>query len=130
MGNAVGPCRCVGAMPVNPVEQVPAWLVAYHAGQGHHEPVQPKARPSLVRRARTARNSPIVSQGFLEPAVWAWDGGVRREPVLDIDHNPPRIVRRVGWHNCLRCRRPFFSDDVVAQRLCASCRGEGDRYVE
>lgn len=129
MGHALGPYGCLGSEPVTPMDSVPAWLVAYRERQGHHEPAQPKPRPKPVHRARTSRNSPIVSQGFQEPAAWPWDGGLRREAVLDLDCNPPRIVRRVGWHNCLRCRRSFFSHDVVRQRLCASCRGDADRFL-
>lgn len=64
-------------------------------------------------------------QGFVEPMLWPDDGGLRRETVLDSDYLPPRVVRRVGWRKCLRCRAPFFSKDVVRQRLCARCKGIG-----
>ena len=60
---------------------------------------------------------------------WLYDGGARREPVLDTDHNPPLVVRKVGWCRCLRCRKPFFSQNVAAQRLCVLCRGDSDRYA-
>jgi hypothetical protein len=60
--------------------------------------------------------------GFIEPERWAYDGGLRREPVLDIDHIPARIVRRVGWRNCMTCTGPFFSEDIVCQRLCINCK--------
>ncbi|MBS1832583.1 MAG: hypothetical protein JST65_07720 [Acidobacteria bacterium] len=76
--------------------------------------------------AVAAANRPTHhSHGFVEPQPWAYDGGVRREPVLDVDHNPPRVVRRVGWRKCMACAKPFFSEDVVALRLCngpKSCR--------
>lgn len=73
------------------------------------------------------------SKGFIEPQPWAFDGCVRREAVLDTDHTPPRVVRRVGWHRCLRCRQPFWSEDVTRLRLCTGkvgvgCRNDGDRY--
>lgn len=61
--------------------------------------------------------------GFTEPLPWAFDGCKRREPVLDDDYFPPRIVRHVGWRACLRCARPFWSVDVVKNRLCPSCKG-------
>ena len=64
-------------------------------------------------------------RGFSEPRPWAWDGGKRREPVLDMDRRPPVAVRRVGWQCCMRCTRPFFSADVVAIRLCNRCKGVG-----
>jgi hypothetical protein len=63
------------------------------------------------------------SLGFEMPRPWDWDGGVRRAPVLDHDHFPPRIVRMVGWRVCLRCSVPYWSDDVVKLRLCHGCRG-------
>lgn len=47
------------------------------------------------------------------------------EPVYDIDY-PPTVVRKVGWHRGLKCRRPFFSEEEVCQRRCsgaAGCRG-------
>lgn len=71
--------------------------------------------------------------GIIEPEPWAYDGGVRREPVVDTDHTPPRVVRKVGWRHCLKCRRAFFSDDVVRHRLCSDgsfgCREDEDRLL-
>jgi len=69
--------------------------------------------------------------GIIEPDAWPFDGCVRREPVLDEDI-PGRVVRRVGWHRCLKCRRPFFSEDVLRLRLCSGtegCRGDEDRFT-
>lgn len=65
-----------------------------------------------------------VLPGFQEPDPWPFDQCRRREPVLDLDHNPPRIVREVGWRFCMRCSRPYFSADVVRLRLCDSCKGK------
>lgn len=68
--------------------------------------------------------------GIMEPDPWDYDGCVRREPVMDIDY-PPRVVRKVGWHRCLKCHRPFFSEDVIRLRLCSGvsgCRGDEDRF--
>lgn len=70
-------------------------------------------------------------QGMLVPSKWKYDGCVHREAVLDADASPPRVVRKVGWHRCLKCRRPFFSEDVIRQRLCSGaqgCRGDEDRF--
>ena len=56
--------------------------------------------------------------------------GKRREPVLDEDQDY-RVVRKVGWHRCMRCRKPFFSEDVLRLRLCGGaegCRGDEDRF--
>lgn len=71
--------------------------------------------------------------GIIEPNPWAFDNCIRREPVLDIDLDPPRVVRKVGWHRCLRCRKPFFSEDVQRLRLCNEssfgCRTDEDRFT-
>lgn len=76
--------------------------------------------------AVAAANRPTRgSHGFVEPPAWTYDGGVRREPVLDLDCHPPRVVRKVGWRSCMACGKPFFSEDVIALRLCngeKSCR--------
>lgn len=69
-------------------------------------------------------------QGFIEPARWDYDGCKRREPVKDADY-PYRVVRKIGWQRCLKCRRPFFSEDVLRLRLCSGadgCREDEDRY--
>jgi hypothetical protein len=68
--------------------------------------------------------------GIIEPDPWPFDECRRREPVLDED-NPARVVRKVGWHRCMKCRRPFFSEDVLRLRLCSGaqgCRGDEDRF--
>lgn len=58
-----------------------------------------------------------------EPKQWyPADGGKRREPVLDHNDSPPRVVRYVGYRNCLRCGVQFFSQDVRGQRMCKLCR--------
>ena len=71
--------------------------------------------------------------GIIEPDPWDYDGGKRREPVIDEDAKPPRVVRKVGWRHCLKCRRPFFSEDVVRLRLCHNgaygCRKDEDRFA-
>lgn len=71
--------------------------------------------------------------GIVEPDPWNYDGCKRREPVIDTDFQPPRVVRRVGWHHCLRCTKPFFSPDVVSLRLCGGsqlgCREDDERFV-
>jgi hypothetical protein len=58
-----------------------------------------------------------------EPTPWRFDGDIkRRVPVLDEIGVTPRIVRYVGYRACLRCRRPFFTPDVVKVRLCTPCK--------
>jgi len=81
-----------------------------------------------VVKLRAVPSSRKEGQGFTEPRQWPLDGGVRRAAVIDHELIPPRVVRRIGWHSCLRCRRPFFSQDVIKHRLCFECRADADRY--
>lgn len=62
-----------------------------------------------------------------EPEPWAWDGGKRREQVLDHNFRPPRVVRQVGWRCCLKCEASFFSKDVTRLRMCGGCKTEGPK---
>ncbi len=69
---------------------------------------------------------------MIVPKPWDYDGCERREPVIDADNR--RVVRKVGWHHCLKCRKPFWSDDVVRLRLCVDptiggCRRDEDRFT-
>jgi hypothetical protein len=56
------------------------WLGATPGGRQVHD-------PSTVRMGRDVA----------EPSRWAFDGCVRRAPVVDTNFDPPRLVRRVGW---------------------------------
>ncbi len=64
-----------------------------------------------------------VIYGFVRPEPWPYNGGVRREPVLDTDDIPARVVRKVGWRRCIECGEPFCSDDVGRLRLCVGQYG-------
>ncbi|OWK29237.1 hypothetical protein SPDO_22180 [Sphingomonas dokdonensis] len=97
---------------------VPEWLALWREQQGVSARQQPVAAPST--RERRTRGADGL--GFVEPRQWPWDGGTRREPVLDADRHPPRVVRHVGWRSCLRCSRPFFSADVARVRMCDPCK--------
>jgi hypothetical protein len=120
-------------------EAMPQWLANWRR---HKDNPQPAARPEPHPRQGCTSEKPAVSavagvqrrarpkgnwQGFAEPARWPDDGGVRREPVLDTDHNPPRVVRTVGWRTCLCCGTPYFSEDVVALRICDTCKQTHDQ---
>lgn len=64
-----------------------------------------------------------LAKPIVEPKQWhPSDGGKRREPVIDHNDNPPRVVRYVGWRKCLKCRTDFFSADVRCLRMCEYCR--------
>jgi hypothetical protein len=97
----------------------PAWLVAWR--ERDHQPQAPKQpKPRRPAPPRDAPYTPLrmkgqaAAIGIIEPDAWPFDGCVRREPVTDMDI-PGRVVRRVGWHRCLKCRRPF------SQRTCCAC---------
>lgn len=86
-------------------------------------PNLPKAQKEVRVPRVPVKASASTSQGFSEPKGWAWDGGKRREPVLDTDFHPPHVVRHVGWRTCLKCAKPFFSVDVLAVCICDGCKG-------
>ena len=98
--------------------------------QGRLAPRKPPARitigPYGVFRG-TASDKRTTAQrfttGFIEPVPWEWDGGKRREPVLDLDRNPPLPIRHVGWRCCMRCAKPFWSEDTMRLRMCDRCKG-------
>lgn len=49
---------------------------------------------------------------IVEPRPWKFDGGERREPVVDPSWGD-RVVRHVGWRTCMHCGRWFFSPDLL-----------------
>lgn len=91
-------------------------------GSGETAPV------SAVAEAAPPQRPKPNYQGFVEPLPWPDDGGQRRERVLDVDHNPPRVVRVVGWHRCMSCRKPFWSEDTRRVRMCDRCKGADVQY--
>ena len=58
---------------------------------------------------------------LIEPRRWLLDGGTRREPVLDPNFDPPRLVRWVGWRSCMHCDHWMWSDDVRRVRMHQEC---------
>jgi hypothetical protein len=108
------------------VSEVPPWLAAWRAQQAAQPPAQREAHPRHGGNGGKRRASVVAAanrpkrnwHGFIEPKPWPYDGGTRREPVLDDDYCPPRVVRKVGWRSCMACAKPFFSEDVIALRLC------------
>ena len=108
----------------------PAWLVAWRQ-KAPTAPAQPSTQPQAAPRqggstpkAKRGLPPPLLSAGFREPRFEAWkfDGCKRREPVLDLDHTPPRVVRKVGWRVCMKCASPFWSVDVIRVRMCETCK--------
>ena len=113
-------CR---SMPTNDAE--PEWLVAWRGNDASRQRVQPgqqRRSQGDSRVSGTHSDKRTTAQGFSEPQPWAKDGGIRREPVLDMDRHPPIAVRYVGWRSCMRCQRPFWSEDVVRLRICDRCK--------
>lgn len=115
----------------------PPWLAAWRE-RGPAPPAQREPHPcqggngetatvSAVAEAAPPQRPKVNYQGFVEPLPWPDDGGRRRERVLDVDHNPPRVVRVVGWQRCIKCSRRFFSDDVRAVRMCPVCKNVKDQ---
>lgn len=116
----------------------PAWLVAWREQQRQPAPAPapaplPAPKPKLPYAPKDTFAFPVREgadlHGMIEPKRWDFDGCLRREAVLDADCRPPRVVRKIGWHHCLKCRRPFFSEDVIRLRMCEPCRGQEDRYT-
>ena len=123
----------MGAVWVSADELAPPWLIAWRE-RGPAPPAQREQRPrqgcngepatvSAVAEAARPKRSRANYQGFIELEPWPDDGGQRRERVLDADHNPPRVVRVVGWHRCMTCRKPFWSEDTRHVRMCRDCKG-------
>lgn len=93
----------------------------------------PKPRTAPAQRAQAPKAAKAKPAGDMvwsqalghdleEPEPWAWDGGKRREQVLDHNYRPPRVVRSVGWRCCMMCGKAYFSQDVIRQRMCEACR--------
>jgi hypothetical protein len=64
-----------------------------------------------------------LAKPIIEPQAWLNDNGARREPVIDHNDQPPRVVRLVGWRKCISCVKFFFSRDVCGIRICDCCKG-------
>lgn len=118
-----------------PADGEPAWLLAWQERERQPQPGAASTAKTFAPRDTFAFPARAGAdwQGMIEPKRWDYDGCVRREPVLDADASPPRVVRKVGWQRCMKCRRPFFSEDVLRLRLCSGaqgCRGDEDRYLK
>lgn len=78
------------------------------------------------RGSRTrATRLPESIQGFTpDPQLWPDDGGKLRVPIYDYNFGQWRLVRRVGWTNCLgrEPRHRIFSSDVARERICTACK--------
>lgn len=111
-----------------------AWLVAWRERDHQPRPAPaskpPRPKPADGPYVPLRMRGQAAAIGIIEPEAWPFDGCKRREPVLDEDI-PGCVVRRVGWHRCMRRRKPFFSEDVLRLRLCSGaegCRGDEDRF--
>ncbi len=58
-----------------------------------------------------------------DPPAWPDDCGAKRIPIFDHNFQPPRLVRVVGWVNCLSHRKHrWLSPDVRRVRTCDDCK--------
>lgn len=113
------------------IDHVPGlWLVEskplkLYLGSLRKRVVAPRPNPKRVLAAGAHAGPDGLSQGTLvfDLVPWEWDGGKRRERVLDHDHTPPKVVRIAGWAFCICCAKGVFSQDLHALRLCNSCKG-------
>jgi hypothetical protein len=115
----------------------PAWLRAWRE-RGPQPLAQPRTSARQGGGRRAAASAAVAeaarpsrpkgnSLGFIEPEQWPYDGGKRRESVLDLEYFPPRVVRKVGWRNCMCCGKPFWSEDTTRLRLCDGDTGCRDQ---
>lgn len=77
------------------------------------------------RPSRRVGRPPAVIENFTpDPDRWPDDGGAKRVGIYDHICNPPRLVRRVGWTNCLgeSPTHRIFSFDVARERICTTCK--------
>lgn len=91
-----------------------------------------RIRPPKRKRQLYVKRAPYqdisLKVGFdPEPEEWPDDGGAKRLPVYDRNVNPPRLVRKVGWVDCLgrfasQTPHRFLSPDAVKVRLCDRCK--------
>ncbi len=127
--------RIAGCGHAMSTDAAPAWLVAWQSRDRQPlpspAPKRPKPAPPRDPYVPLRMRGQLAAIGITEPDPWPFDGCKRREPVTDEDQ-PGRVVRKVGWNRCLKCRRPFFSEDVLRLRLCSGaqgCRGDEDRFT-
>lgn len=108
----------------------PPWL----SPDAPWQPGRPVPNPNPMGRRRRGPREEIrqLREGFTpDPVTWPDDGGAKRVAIYNHTFGQPRLVRRVGWVNCLSqysLNRPhrFFSPDVQKVRMCATCRYVAD----
>ena len=93
------------------LNEQPSWLANWQSQPTNHHS-GPRVAPKPAAQPEPAKPKANF-QGFIIPERWPCDNGTRREPVMDMDTDPPRIVRYVGWKKCMRCGKWFFSEDVT-----------------
>ena len=105
------------------LNEQPAWLANWQPQPTNHHS-GPRIAPKPAPQPKPAKLKANF-QGFIIPERWPCDNGARREPVMDMDTDPPRIVRYVGWKKCMRCGKWFFSEDVARLRMCDETSATG-----
>lgn len=105
------------------LNEQPSWLANWQSQPTNHHS-GPRVAPKPAAQPEPAKPKANF-QGFIIPERWPCDNGTRREPVMDMDTDPPRIVRYVGWKKCMRCGKWFFSEDVTRLRMCDETSATG-----
>lgn len=105
------------------LNEQPSWLANWQSQPTNHHS-GPRVAPKPAAQPEPTKPKANF-QGFIIPERWPCDNGTRREPVMDMDTDPPRIVRYVGWKKCMRCGKWFFSEDVTRLRMCDETSATG-----
>ena len=105
------------------LNEQPTWLANWQPQPtNHHSGPRVAPKPAAQPEPAKPKANPY---GFVIPQRWPQDGGTRREPVLDVVFDPPRVVRHIGWAKCIRCGKWFFSEDVARLRMCDETSATG-----
>lgn len=67
----------------------------------------------------------VLGRDIFEPHSWRDDGGKRVEAIVDpnwLIDGKPRVIRRIGWRNCMCCKGRMFSRDLHKVRMCDACK--------
>lgn len=67
----------------------------------------------------------LLGQNIREYERVQWPDNGRVEIVVDpnwLIDGKPRVIRRIGWRDCMCCKRRVFSADIARVRMCGQCK--------